>query len=214
MLIRSSDRKIARAIDAAPILAPNDDMGELRGPDGFGEFAGPPPEDSTITVANEQDLRRLIARTTKLIKANLSDAYMDRMVGHEREHADAAKVVGALATQYGVRFYRISDPEDPSNHTIDFEPFTEHRFGRRTSALELAAVLAYPIEPSYGDVADVQGLGFSGVEEVGRLTAELNARYGFTVPVPKSFSPSPEEFAMYAAMEPTTLYARGPGTDF
>lgn len=204
-----SHKAIVEAIGAAPTTFLSSNPAEMRSQDSFGDPTSqlpPSAEAATLVVATPESFKEMLRGVYAELGGGRSEADIDDEVRHESAHAWAAARVGATATQYGVSFFRVVDPNSTNEPFVASEVFTKHSFGRTMPALVLASVLAYPLVPSPGDIADIQGLGYSGVEDVAQRIYAANTQYDFGLPVPMSW----ESFADEDIDEdwPMQLYTR------
>ncbi|HEY4964024.1 MAG TPA: hypothetical protein VIH90_04985 [Candidatus Saccharimonadales bacterium] len=184
--------RILEAIEAAPIMFHASNPSEMRSQDGFGDSVNqsPAPVDAaTLVVASPENFKEMLLAINAQLGGERPEADIDEEVRHESAHAWAAARVGATATSYGVQFFRVVDMSGASEPFVATEPFTRFSFARKMPALVLASVFAYPLVPSRGDIADIQGLGYTGVEEVGQRIYAANTEYDFGLPVPLSWNP-------------------------
>ncbi len=194
----TNHQEILRAIEAAPTMLYSADPAEMRSQDSFGSLApdkptSPEEEVATLIVATPDNFRRLLQTIDGVLGAKRTEADIDDVVRHESAHARAALRAGAITTHYGIRFFEVVDLSGIHKPYVTTEPFTWHSFDGETPALVHASVLAHPLVPSPGDIADIQGLGYSGIGEVGQRIYEANMEYDFGLPVPLSWNGSGSE---------------------
>lgn len=169
---------------ASPLFGTGD--GQLRSPDSFGPGAGVQNEAATVRAADKDQFEELLSKTNATLGGGRPQSEIDDEVRHEGQHSDAARMLGATATIYGLRFFRVYGPQCPKEGEIRTEAFTTHNFAHSIPVLGKAAVLAYPLQPSVGDIADINGLGYPNIDVLGTEIQAHNKVNGLWIPVPLS----------------------------
>ncbi len=180
-------RKVLEAVEVAPHWEGITDPSGNRGSNDYGGDAGSFNGPSVIRVDGLDELKRLFLDTNEALGGDIPEAYIDRQVWHESQHADAARKLGAPVVTFGLRFIRVFGQELPEDGVVCAQPFFTPQFSAPVPKLHIATVLAHPTVPSIGDIADVRALGFSGIDEVAQAAIAYNKVNELPIPVPLSY---------------------------
>lgn len=127
-----------------------------------------------VLATTPDELRRILDKYLEINQEILPVKQRKLEIRHEAEHGEAAKKLGAQASNYGLEFYKSADGDDLVWQLTHFPR------GLHTTKLGLAILNAYPLEPSKSDLVQIGSLGYRDVAEVA-TRARKNA-----LPIPLS----------------------------
>jgi hypothetical protein len=94
-------------------------------------------------------------------------------IQHETEHGEAARLLGAKASNYALELHKSRDGTQLGWRLVHYPR------GLKTMKIGLAVLNAYPREPVAEDLAQIRSLGYRDIPEV----AELAKRYSLPIPL-------------------------------
>jgi hypothetical protein len=139
-----------------------------------------------IVVADLDDLNRAlalfysVAQSRQITISREAREYYESLIAHEGQHADAAIAQGIEEHHFSLGFAWASTSGkrlllcEPAFRMVNFE----------TTKLGLAAVIAAPADPSPGDIAQLQEIGYTGVADVAERVIEHNRHATTPLPMP------------------------------
>ncbi len=164
------EKEITTALEAAPNVSEIPDV------------TIPGNEPSKIYVGTAEKLGQLIRELAQVIGSQADEDFIDVTVRHEGQHFKAARLIGASNVRFGLQIATLNQDTG-----VFFMPHVQSICHGKT-ALQIASVSAYPIDPSPGDVEMVRSFGFESVEELAEVAIWSNERNAsrFFAPVPLS----------------------------
>jgi hypothetical protein len=111
-----------------------------------------------ITADNLEELRAIYDAARIVMDFNLSPEVMEGQLQHEKQHADAAKALGATSVTYGVSFSKIESDDPEMNGRICAQPCAWPQI--QTDKLGVGLIASAPDELSAGDEANLRMLGY------------------------------------------------------
>ncbi len=175
------------------------------------------PNEVTLDAENEAGLRQLFEAYVAITDIRLDQEYIDYAQRHEYQHFDAAKMLGALSAQVGVRIFSVQQPGQES--LLSIQPFLQVQ-DFKTTKLGAALVSGYPVTPSKGDQMDIKAYGYSGIDELADRAIRLNStrknpatEQFYPVPLGSSLIkarifalPQESNYGSFAEQEPELLF--------
>lgn len=119
--------------------------------------------------------------------------YIQTVVRHEGQHADAAKKLGAKESLFGLELQRIAQSKTDTEGELTLRLAFHAAINHKVTKLGLALTKAYPSEGIEGDLRSVKALGYTGVQQLGDRALEYNRAHGPVMPIPLSYDASLHE---------------------
>jgi hypothetical protein len=101
----------------------------------------------------------------------------------ERQHARVGRQLGAAEVDFQVMFTRAATTVGPDG-ALNVAPSTRVQFRQPVPRLTQALIAAYPSCPSPGDIATIQQLGYTDIDQVAQYTQDMNRDFGVELPLP------------------------------
>jgi hypothetical protein len=147
-------------------------------------------DDPYMTPAETlDDLRILVAELNSRCQGQIDPGYIEEEIGHEDEHAAAARAVGFSKVRYGlmVRRYQRNTPEGGVEVLTRWRVLIQHVAPvGPISKLAYATVVAAPSRLSDADAAALRDMGYRDAGDAAARVRTLAARTGRRLPVPRS----------------------------
>jgi len=140
------------------------------------------PADNVPTIRNLEELEHGLSYAVAVLGQCVE---VKDIVRHEGQHENAWRIMGAQVLGFGLRFFNLQ--EGNMSKTV-WMAFVKVRVDpQKFTNLHIAAGAAHPVDPSVGDIRQVEERGFS-IDEVAKRAIANNDAGGRFIPVPLSYS--------------------------
>ena len=141
-------------------------------------------EPGEIILPDSQEYHEVLQEVDRIQDMNT----IGERMRHERQHVLAAHALATVQSELGVRFWRVYDNRESTFYRIGSQPFARI-VDLTTTKLGMGTIMAHPIDPSEGDLTDLESIGYD-IDEVGYKAVAHNLEKDDKLAVPLSYKPS------------------------
>lgn len=189
---------VEQALEAAPIVYLDEETISPTSNTGLEVFKHQPDDETVhwnhgtergakpgeIILPDNQEYQEVLQEVDRVQGMNI----IGERMRHEREHVLAAHALATVQSELGVRFWRVYDNRESISYRIGSQPFARI-LDLTTTKLGMGTIMAHPIEPSEGDLMDLESIGYD-IDEVGYKATEHNTMHDDKLAIPLSYIPS------------------------